>query len=97
MWHPFTRSTANSAVNAAFEDSESTATFYDTDGAEITTVPDNRTVNVSAYLEAGTTYAPVISAVNENKASGAGSSSGGCSAGIFGLAMCVLFFRKYSR
>ncbi len=102
VWHPFTRDTAASEFNAAFEDSDSQATFYNTNGSEITKVPTDRIVNVSAYLEAGKTYAPVISVTSASggdTASPVGSSSGGCTAGVsvLGLMICAVIFRKNSR
>lgn len=96
VWHPFTRNTSGSLV----EDSDGeTATFYDTDGDITDTVPENHTVNISAYLEAGTKYYPAISAVANSTTGGLGSSSGGCTAGIsiLSLLTCALFFRKNSR
>ena len=86
-WHPFTRSLTGAMIEATENDSES-AEFCDSDGNIITDVPANRVVNVSAWLEAGKTYAPVISAVSKNPGnSGVGSSSGGCNSVSLGLSL----------
>ena len=86
-WHPFTRSLTGAMIEATENDSES-AEFCDSDGNIITDVPANRVVNVSAWLEAGKTYAPVISAVSKNPGnSGVGSSSGGCDSVSLGLSL----------
>ena len=100
VWNPFVRSSENNlyaSVNASDEDTNSGIKFLDKNGSEITTVPANRNIDVSAYLEAGKTYAPVISAViHENSEeeshdinteshdvnNSSSGSSGGCTAGI---------------
>ena len=41
------------------EDSEE-AIFFDEDGEEITSVPESRSVIVSAWLETGKVYEPVL-------------------------------------
>ena len=81
-----------------------TAEFYDMNGNIITEVPASRVVNVSAWLDSGEVYAPVISAVSptasDDKSGGnnVGSSSGGCEA--FALlpvilsAMMIHLFRR---
>ena len=97
MWHPFVRTSASAAASEV-EDSASQATFYNKNGSEVETVPSDRIVSVSAYLEAGKTYAPVIST---KSTVGVSSSSGGCSAGALGFAiflpLCAVIFRKNSR
>ncbi len=97
-WHPFTRSMTGSTVEASEGESES-GVFYDSEGNVITDVPANKTVNVSSWLEAGKTYAPVISAVSKNPGEvGTSSSSGGCNLGIIGLAFFGMIAVKiYSR
>ena len=53
-------SVAETASVSVAADSEEAYTFLNDDGEEVTTVPDNQHVNVAAYLEPDTTYAPVI-------------------------------------
>ena len=100
MWHPFANNTSGSLAEDDAEASESYATFYDSDGKEIETVPDNHIVNVSAYFDVGTYY-PVIAAKNNSVPDivGIGSSSSGCEMGLSALSLllCALFFRKNSR
>ena len=96
VWNPFARD-SQVEVSAADVDSTSSVQFFDEDGNEISTVPENHIVSVSAYLEGGKTYAPVLSAEiqkgepithtdsEDQSASNPGGSSGGCSAGIYGL------------
>ena len=97
-WHPFTRTVTGSLVEDSEGESES-AEFYDSDGNVITDVPAGKTVNVSSWLEAGKTYAPVISAVSKNPGDvGTSSSNGGCNFGFIGLAVfTVLAAKIYSR
>ena len=88
-WHPFVRS----ADEKTTEDTENdSAEFFDAEGNIITTVPANRIVNVSAWLEAGNIYAPVISAVRNTNAGNVGSSGGGCDAGFAGLAVLAVIY-----
>ncbi|MBR4197038.1 MAG: S8 family serine peptidase [Synergistaceae bacterium] len=88
VWHPFTRSMTGAFIEDSANDS---AEFYDSDGNIITDVPANRVVNVSAWLDSGKTYAPVISAVRPGQSGyGVGSSSGGCDSGVAGLAGLML-------
>ncbi|MBQ3652923.1 MAG: hypothetical protein II954_00735, partial [Synergistaceae bacterium] len=49
----------NAAFYSSAEGSEA-YTFLDDDGNEVTTVPANKHVNVAAFMEAGKTYAPII-------------------------------------
>ncbi len=92
VWNGFVREESGAA--------EGDAVFYGSDGVETDTVPANRTVNISAYLEAGKTYAPVISAVRSGDVRSVGSSGGGCDAGVpvlgLGLMLCAVIFRKNS-
>ncbi|MBR0069028.1 MAG: hypothetical protein IJP97_00880, partial [Synergistaceae bacterium] len=93
VWHPFTR------TGDAIEDEDSIAVFYDSDGEEIVSVNQNHIVNISAWLEAGKTYAPVISAVSSSESQKPGSSGGGgCNALSSGMALliplCMVIFRK---
>ena len=100
VWHPFVHTSIGSYVEASDSDTDQ-ATFYDTEGNVIYTVPSDRTVNISAYLEAGKVYAPVVAAVSGGGNTGAHSSSGGggCEFGLSALALilCAVIFRKNSR
>ena len=80
VWHPFTRTNTPAEVENAANDY---AVFYDSEGSIITEVPADKIVNVSAWLEAGKLYAPVISAAASGDVPSAGpsSSGGGCSSG----------------
>ncbi|MBR1657952.1 MAG: hypothetical protein IJ697_05755 [Synergistaceae bacterium] len=84
VWHPFMRSAENSL--SAAEDPNSPAEFYDKNGGVITEVPSNKTINLSAWLEAGKTYAPVIAALV--KSSGE-NNSGGCDSVSLGALILV--------
>ena len=97
MWHPFTRNVSGSSAEGADDDSD-LATFYDTYGDITETVPANHIVNISAYLEAGKTYYPVVS-VADKSTPGISSSSGGCESGlsVLSLMFCAVIFRKISR
>ncbi len=92
IWNAFVRD--NSGSDAA----DDYAVFYDSDGSEINTVPENHIVKVSAYLAARKTYAPVISAVMSGDVEPIGSYGGGCNLGVsvLGLIICALIFRKSS-
>ncbi len=100
FWYPMLQDNASgvsiAGANLKISDSDSDAVFYDDEGNEITTVPDNQHVNVAAYLEAGNTYAPIIATADENSnlASELGGSSGGCDAGLssMGVLLLVTFF-----
>ena len=94
VWNAFTRDSNVASVNDAADDF---AVFYDADGREITTVPANHTVNVSAWLDEGKTYAPVISAVQSGDNSGVGRSSGGCNSGWILLSVAVLMIPVMKR
>ena len=60
--HLFPRTTSGKvAVSLGAEKDK--ATFFNDEGTEITTVPENHHVNVAVDLTAGVTYAPVITAV----------------------------------
>ncbi|MBR0151878.1 MAG: hypothetical protein IJP89_11010, partial [Synergistaceae bacterium] len=52
-WFAFPKDSTGSEDDAIVE-------FYDDAGAEIVNVPASRRVTVSAWLNEGTTYAPVI-------------------------------------
>ena len=107
-WNPFARDSV-SEVSASASDNE--AVFTDSDGYEIKTVPADRIINVSAYLESGKTYAPVISAnepegkepekENEEhepsslKSSGGGGCSSVCSAAIMLSVLCMIRRKKH--
>ena len=89
VWNAFTRGKANALSVEDAEDDN--VQFTDSDGGIIITVPENHIVNVSAWLDADTLYAPVISAVEHKEAAEgvASSSSGGCNAGMLSLALFV--------
>ena len=83
-WHGFVR---GSEVSVSDE-----AVFYGTDGEETAVVPEDHRVSVSAYLEAGKVYAPVIAARPNVEP---GSSGGGCDSGLLGVLLFVpLVFRR---
>ncbi len=83
-WHAFVR---GSEVPVSDD-----AVFYGTDGEETRIVPEDHMVSVSAYLEAGKVYAPVIAARPNVDP---GSSGGGCDSGFLGLLLLVpLVFRR---
>ena len=46
--------------NSEPSDDDLTAEFYDESGQEITTVPENHLITISAWLNEGVVYAPVI-------------------------------------
>lgn len=83
VWNAFVRGTQIPASDGAI--------FFGTDGSETLIVPENHRVSVSAYLEAGTLYAIVISARPNGDP---GSSSGGCGVGTLGFLLLIpLVFR----
>ena len=87
-WHGFVRG------NVSAENEE--AMFFGADGEEMVVVPENHRVNVSAYLEAGKVYAPVISAIPNGDP---GSSGGGCASFASGLIICLpllIILRRFS-
>ena len=79
VWNAFTRGTAVDALSMRDAEDDNVQ-FTDSEGHITLTVPDNRVVNVSAWLDAGVVYAPVISAVeHRDDAEGVPSAnSGGC-------------------
>ena len=89
----------NAFASGETESDDDSAVFYDTEGREISVVPENHIVNVAAYLEAEKTYSPVISAVRNENVGTVGSSGGGCDLGVsvLGLMICAVIFRKNSR
>ena len=99
VWNPFARVSESEAIVSDAEDN-SGVQFMDEEGKEVTAVPEGRVIDVSAYLEGGMTYAPVISAyISADKASsGVNGSSGGCTAGISGAlllsALSIYLSRK---
>ena len=94
VWNAFTRDSNVASVNDAANDF---AVFCDVNGSEITTVPANHTVNVSAWLDEGKTYAPVISAVQSGDVRGVGTSGGGCNSGWAWLAVIVMMIPAMKR
>ena len=60
--HLFQRTTSGK-VAVSLSGEKDKATFFNDEGTEITTVPENHHVNVAVDLTAGVTYAPVITAV----------------------------------
>ena len=98
VWNLFTRGNFDALSVKDAEDDN--VQFTDSDGNITLTVPENHIVNISAWLDAYTVYAPVLSAVENHESSeGIGSSSGGCNAGLslLALTLCAVIFRKYSR
>ena len=97
VWHPFTRSVTGTLIEDT-ESESSYASFYNSKGEWVEVVPSDKIINVSAWLDSGKLYAPVISAVASGDKIGVGSASGGCSSGIAGLAViisaCALIFRR---
>ncbi|MBR1439372.1 MAG: hypothetical protein IJ587_12645, partial [Synergistaceae bacterium] len=86
-WHPFTRNASGAVEDSA--EGEADYDFYDSKLNITDKVPEDRIINVGAYLEAGTTYAPVISAVYSSDVQGVEAPSGGCSSGLSVLAFIV--------
>ena len=88
VWNPFARTTSSAlSVKDAADDN---VQFTDSDGHITITVPENHIVNVSAWLDADTLYAPVISAT-EHKEDPEGvpsASSGGCN--FFSLSLALI-------
>ncbi|MBR6901030.1 MAG: hypothetical protein IKN30_03090, partial [Synergistaceae bacterium] len=97
VWHPFTRSVTGTLVEDAASES-SYASFYNSKGELVEVVPSDKIINVSAWLDSGELYAPVISAVESGDKIALASSSGGCNSGIESLAViisaCALVFRR---
>ncbi len=89
VWHSFVRGSDAPANDEA--------EFYTLDGQETGIVPDNHRVNVSAYLEAGKVYAPVISAVLPDSGGDPGSSGGGCESIALGLVLCLPLIATFRR
>ena len=90
VWYPFAEDGA---------DDDNIAVFTDSDGKEITYVPEDYSMNVSAWLKENVKYSPVIAArTGHNAVSSAESdsegsnesSSGGCTASIHGMFMLVV-------
>ena len=65
-------------------DSENAYTFLDDEGNEVNTVPNNKHVNAAAYMEAGKTYAPIITteATSASTTTSRKGGSGGCDSGF---------------
>ena len=91
VWHSF--EVGDASVTA----SDTEADFYDENG-KTSVVPQSHVVDITAHLETGKTYAPVISAVKETEnGDGPGDSSGGCNglmSGVIMLACVALLDRK---
>lgn len=92
-------------TSSAFRSSATTDgayVFLDDDGNEVTTVPANKHINIAAFMEAGKTYAPIITTnISANNTSdpiptpAVDGSSGGCSAfSVFTAVVLLLFFKK---
>lgn len=106
IWHPFVRESVNPSeyeyANASDSD-ENAVWFYDDECSEITEVPENHRIKVSAYLEEGKAYAHVIAAEvkksdesepepevpenNDGNTKSTGSSGGGCNIMTAGFAL----------
>ena len=96
-----TDTTSGGSVSAAAEDD--LGVLIDDDGNEIKVMPEtNNGINIAAYLEAGTTYYPVITTASGDSKlgpSGAGCNGGfGSLFGLLGLAFTAsaLYLRKRS-
>ena len=89
IWNVFTRT---SMLSEFLDTEENSATFYDTSGNVITSVPDNHTVNVSAWFNTGVHYIPVILAVKSDDAHNVGGSGGGCNSGGLWLIIAAAVF-----
>ena len=76
---------AEDTTAAAFFSSENDAemcTFLDDDGNVIDTVPENKHVNIAAYMEPGKTYSPIITTTVESSSeSGESGTTGGNDSG----------------
>lgn len=89
VWNPFARTTSSAlSVKDAADDN---VQFTDSEGHITITVPENHIVNVSAWLDADTVYAPVISATEhkEDLEGVPSASSGGCN--FFSLSLALIF------
>ena len=89
VWNAFTRGTSDALSVENAEDDN--VQFTDSEGKITITVPEDHVINISAWLDADTLYAPVVSAVEhrEEVEGVASSSSGGCIAGGAGIAIFV--------
>ena len=70
-------------VYLAADTEEVEAVFANSNGEVITTVPDDKDVNIVAYMENGNSYTPVVTSAENDNEGGVGGSGGGCNAGIF--------------
>ena len=99
------RDTTNAAEFTAAEDTdtEDAYMFLNDDGEEITTVPENKHINIAAYMEPDYTYGPILT-VKESSSEGGddtggggdtpttgsvGSSGGGCDSGFSFMALAL--------
>lgn len=91
VWNAFTRNTAGALL---VEDAaDNNVQFYDSEGNITIYVPENHIVNVSAWLDAGKTYAPVISAAASTDRSGVvGTAGGGCDSCMSCFMMIIPLF-----
>ena len=100
VWNAFTRGTSVNALSMKDAEDDNVQ-FTDSEGRITITVPDNRVVNISAWLDAGVVYAPVLSAVeHRDDAEGVPSAnSGGCDSIPLTLALLVpvIFVRLRKR
>ena len=89
VWNAFTRGTSDALSVENAEDDN--VQFTDSEGKITITVPEDHVINISAWLDADTLYAPVVSAVEhrEEVEGVASSSSGGCIAGGAGIVIFV--------
>ncbi|MBQ7544865.1 MAG: putative Ig domain-containing protein [Synergistaceae bacterium] len=93
--HMFPESDARNAEFSAAEAEEDVCVFVDDDGNEVTNVPASKSVNAAAYMEAGTTYAPVVTTASAPETSDTlGSNGGGCSSVPSALALLALLFLR---
>ena len=77
-------------VSAAAEE-DTNCTLVDDEGNEVTTVPENKRVNIAAYMETGKTYEPILTTASSSSYSNndPGSPGGGCDAGFGALALAA--------
>ena len=86
-WHGFPQPAKNGVALAAGEEE---CLFLNDDGTETDTAPTNGHVNVAVKLTVGNTYAPVITAETSATGPTSNKGSGGCDAGLGGVALLAL-------
>ncbi len=88
-------------VTGAFKIAEKetdSAVFINDSGEVIDTVPEDKDVNIAAYLQADTEYTPVVTEVSESSSGNIGGSGGGCNAvNSWAILMLLAAMLKISR